>query len=106
MSTDYSIPLCKSLEKEFQDCQLHRPMVTDRYDEGDKLSYDAISISGKESGHIDLEIEKFVGGGFAGQVYKVKISDIIGDQIEGLSVGSFYALKILIPPLQRISLFS
>jgi hypothetical protein len=39
-----------------------------------------------------------VGGGFAGQVYRVKILRIEGAQIAGLEAGGSYAMKILIPP--------
>jgi hypothetical protein len=52
-------------------------------------------------------VDKFVGGGFAGQVYRVKILDIeSGDgAIEGLEVGGIYAIKILIPPSNFSRLF-
>jgi hypothetical protein len=44
-----------------------------------------------------LIVEKFVGGGFAGQVYRVKVTNVEGT-IEGLEEGGIYATKILIPP--------
>ncbi|MCP4757742.1 MAG: hypothetical protein GY866_43340 [Proteobacteria bacterium] len=98
MSIEYSVDVCKTLESKFQEARLHRPMRVDRYDAGDELSYDATSISGKSRARIRLVVEKFVGGGFAGQVYKVKIVDIQNGPIDGLEAGSTYALKILIPP--------
>jgi hypothetical protein len=39
-----------------------------------------------------------VGGGFAGQVYRVKVLRIDGAEIAGLEAGGNYAMKILIPP--------
>ena len=45
-----------------------------------------------------LSIERFVGGGFAGQVFRVKVLRIDGGQIPGLEVDGLYAMKILIPP--------
>ncbi|MBU3917345.1 hypothetical protein KKA14_17575 [bacterium] len=105
MSMEYSIKVCKNLEESFKNNKLRRPMRIDRYDDGDQLVYDAVSISGKEKGRVFLEIEKFVGGGFAGQVYKVKIIDIKGGFIDALRIGSVYALKILIPPSKGSLLF-
>jgi hypothetical protein len=45
-------------------------------------------------------VQRFVGGGFAGQVYQVRLLDlsIDGDPIAGLTVGHSYAVKILKPP--------
>jgi hypothetical protein len=49
---------------------------------------------------VRLEIDKFVGGGFAGQVYRVKVLEIDseGESPDGLTVGEKYAMKILVPP--------
>ncbi len=44
------------------------------------------------------EGKRFVGGGFAGQVYKVRVESIGPEGIPGVAVGAVYALKILIPP--------
>lgn len=91
---------CRELEKEFFQLELHRPFRSSRYDPGRKLFYSITSIDNKYKLNAELKIEKFVGGGFAGQVYQVKIISLEG-QIEGftkLQVGKFYALKILIPP--------
>ncbi len=105
MTTDYSIKICKELEQKFKKNRLHRPMSIDHYDEGDSLIYQADAVSGKERAQIHLVIEKFVGGGFAGQVYKVKITKIENGTFNDLNVGSHYALKILIPPSKGSLLF-
>ncbi len=99
MESEYSITLCKNLHDKFNTLGLHRPMRIDRYDAGDSLTYEVTSVTNnRHHAQIHLSIEKFVGGGFAGQVYKVRLDSIEGDPIDGLSTGQTYAMKILIPP--------
>ena len=52
------------------------------------------------TGRVVAEVERFVGGGFAGQVYRVNLRrvDPDGEPLVGLHVGRPYALKILKPP--------
>ncbi len=107
MTEDYSIETCKNLEQRFYDANLRRPMRISRYDAGTELTYDVSGVAGSGRANVSLHIEKFVGGGFAGQVYKIRITDIharagsIGD----LKVGGIYAMKILIPPSNFSLLF-
>jgi len=101
METDYSIQTCRQLESRFADLGLHRPMQVQRYDNGTTLMYDVTSVYGAEKGGaatVHCFMEKFVGGGFAGQVYKVRIDKIDGSAVRGLETGKTYAMKILIPP--------
>ena len=98
MSEHYSIPVCKELENKFSDLKLLRPMRPRPYDAGDRLSYPMTAVAGKNSAQVDLAVEKFVGGGFAGQVYRVTVTAISGGPLAGLAVGQKYAMKILIPP--------
>lgn len=105
MPVEYSIEVCKKLGDRFQAAQLHRPMRIVRYDAGAELVYDVTGIDSVHKAKVKLIIEKFVGGGFAGQVYQVKISGIEGDSIEGLEVGGVYAMKILVPPSRFARLF-
>ena len=72
-------------------------MRISHYDAGTELTYDVSSVEAADKAKVCLVVEKFVGGGFAGQVYRVKITGIEGD-IEGLEVGQIRAIKILIPP--------
>ncbi len=72
-------------------------MRLERYDEGSELEYQVELLDRKASGELKLRIEKFVGGGFAGQVYKVKLLDTSVD-LSPLKIGKSYAVKILIPP--------
>lgn len=96
---DYSVEVCKKLEARFHDAGLHRPMRVVRYDEGTELFYDVEEIAGMNTGSIRVVIEKFVGGGFAGQVYRVKVLEMNAPDgpIGGLETGRSYAMKILIP---------
>jgi len=74
-------------------------MRISRYDPGTELVYDVTGLQQANTATVNLVIEKFVGGGFAGQVYQVKILDIKAHdgQIEALEVGQVYAMKILTP---------
>ncbi|MBU0699476.1 MAG: hypothetical protein KKE59_08665 [Proteobacteria bacterium] len=100
MTSGYSVEVCKKLEEGFRDARLHRPIRVARYDAGDKLVYDVQEVAGTRQGRIRAVVEKSVGGGFAGQVYRVKLIDIDAPDgpIGGLEVGGIYAVKILIPP--------
>ena len=101
MTAEYSVELCNELKRQFNDAELYRPMCVGRYDAGEELAYD---INPVENGgdcnfcRASLVIERFVGGGFAGQVYKVKLTGIEGTGCKGLEKGGSYAMKILIPP--------
>jgi hypothetical protein len=106
MAFAYSVDLCKRLERKFRGLALRRPFSVDRYDAGDRLEYDITPVEARgEPCRVKLEIEKFVGGGFAGQVYKVRILESKGTLAEEVPVGGSFALKILIPPSAGAELF-
>jgi hypothetical protein len=107
MQSEYSVEVYKELEKEFLNAQLHRPMLVNRYESGQKLTYRITGLARGNQGKVFLTVEKFVGGGFAGQVYRVKLLDIEteADPIPGLEAGGIYAMKILIPPTAFSRLF-
>ncbi len=100
MTTEYSIEVIRKLEDEFRRAALHRPMRVGRYDVGTELVYNAREVAGTNRADVRLVINRFVGGGFAGQVYQVKILDIMPGTgpVAGLKTGGVYAMKILIPP--------
>ncbi len=100
MTREYSVEVCKNLESRFSGVGLHRPMRVARYEVGQELVYDIREVAGANKGRICAVVKKFVGGGFAGQVYQVKMLEIDADDgpIKGIEVGGIYALKILIPP--------
>ena len=89
MIRDQALEVYRKLEREFHAADLHRPMNIQRYEAGTELEYDISAVSGYNTGKVRLRIEKFVGGGFAGQVYRVKILDLetndgpIGDLAAG-----------------------
>jgi hypothetical protein len=105
MAVDYSVDTCKELSRKFTAAGLGRPMRTDRFDAGDEFVYEVTGINPSNTAAARVRIEKFVGGGFAGQVYRVKLLELTGEAIENLTVGSCYAMKILIPPSRRSLLF-
>ncbi len=100
MNKEYSIEVHKDLEKEFKQLALHRPMRIERYEIGTELAYDITTVGSALKGKVHLIIRKFVGGGFAGQVYQVEITGIESETgpIDNFEVGGVYAIKILIPP--------
>ncbi|MCK4836919.1 MAG: hypothetical protein KAT17_09785, partial [Candidatus Aminicenantes bacterium] len=57
-----------------------------------------VGVERENKGHVRLKIDDFVGGGFAGQVYRVRVLDLEDGPIGSLEVNRIYALKILIPP--------
>ena len=100
MTTEYSLEVIRELEKEAQEAGLHRPLRVERYEPRTELTYSVTGVAPANKGKVRLLVEKFVGGGFAGQVYRVRILDIEcpADPIRGLEVGEVYAMKILVPP--------
>jgi len=87
------------LEGQFEACELVRPLRRAIYDPGDLLDYAITGVVPAHTGRMVAEVERFVGGGFAGQVYRVKVLELQADDgpISGLSVGQPYAAKILKP---------
>jgi hypothetical protein len=100
MAEDYSVEMCNKLKKSFFSLGLHRPMRMKRYDDGDELNYEVTGIESQVMARLQLRIQKFAGGGFAGQVYKVRILKIHteNDSLGELKKDGIYAMKILIPP--------
>ena len=107
MAIEYSVNTIRELEKEFQAMALYRPMHVERYEVGTELIYGVKGVATSNETNVRLRVEKFVGGGFAGQVYQVKILDIESHSglIDGLDVDKVYAMKILVPPSNFSRLF-
>jgi hypothetical protein len=101
-----NLKLTNSLQEQFSKQKLYRPLRISRYDDGMTLSYEITSVLTSAKATIELLIEKFVGGGFAGQVYKVKVVNIeTKEDFPDLVIGQTYAIKILIPPSRFSLLF-
>jgi hypothetical protein len=117
-TTEYSPDICRELQAKYQGLGLHRAMRVSRYDAGTELVYNVTGLKTPDTANVRLLIEKFVGGGFAGQVYKVRVLNISTAEtaekeqnnfssavsassavkIAGLEQGGVYAMKILVPP--------
>jgi hypothetical protein len=128
MGVEYSVEVIGELRERFREAGVLRPMRVDRYDPGDLLTYDVTGVMPARRARVRLEVEKFIGGGFAGQVYRARatrIEEIAGGEedrreagrplatardegsgvgagpasvIPGLEIGRPLAVKILIPP--------
>jgi hypothetical protein len=90
------------LKEKFEQKKLLRPRHINRYDEGEIISYKMQMLDCKATADVTIQIEKFVGGGFAGQVYKVKI---LSSGSSLLTLENYYAIKILIPPSKGAKFF-
>ena len=99
MDVDYSAEIQNRIAEKVRKIGLHRPPRVGRYEPGTELTYDVTDLDTKAPGRVRLVVDKFVGGGFAGQVYRVKILGVEsdGEAIGGLETGAVYAMKILIP---------
>jgi len=100
MSDEYSVELVDRLREIFEQAQVHRPMHVGRYDPGAELAYQVTGMVPPSVMEVRFAVERFVGGGFAGQVYRAKILEIDGapEAIAGLETGQSVAVKILVPP--------
>ncbi len=100
---DYSPELCAELERRTQGDDLlfrHRPA---RYQVGRTLRVRVQGVLPAVEADVELRVEKFLGAGLAGQVYRCRLTHLHGldgDPIPGLAVGSLYAVKIIVPPGQ------
>ena len=99
MAVEYSADFCKSLNLRYEQLGLARPAEPGRYEPGTELVYDFEPITGGEKIKVKATVEHFVGGGFAGQVYKIKILDVSRPELcPDLTAGKICAMKILVPP--------
>ncbi len=98
---DYSSELCKELELQAQDPQLHISHRPTRYEKGKVLPIEITGVYPAIHGKAELTVDKFLGGGFAGQVYRCRLTGLELPEntfIPGLELGKLYAVKIVIPP--------
>ncbi len=103
----YSPETISQLAEKYRQTDLARPMRVVRYEPGTELRYDITGVAVANPARMRVRIERFVGGGFAGQVYRVKLLslDAPNGDIPGLTVGDSYAVKILIPPAKGAQAF-
>ena len=97
----YSLEVCHKLEKMVDGAELAIKYPLSRYNRSDRLNVELVGVCPDEKASAIFEVDKFVGGGFAGQVYRVKLIEIDGSSkksFAGLKTGRLYAIKILVPP--------
>ncbi|MBC7187706.1 MAG: hypothetical protein H5U38_11795 [Calditrichaeota bacterium] len=99
-NSDYSRELCKELVQIAQQAELAVGYHPLRYDTDDVLRLELTTVWPEQTCSACFRIVKFVGGGFAGQVYKAVLEEVDGpdSSVPGLAPGRVYALKILVPP--------
>lgn len=97
MAATYSTELIQALRGRIQQLGLYRPARIDRYEPGDELVYDVQPLGDRFKVQVRVAVDRFIGGGFAGQVYKVRLVETVAP-IQGLQIDGTYVLKILIPP--------
>jgi hypothetical protein len=97
---DRSVQIYRKLEEKLQNLALHRPLKVERYEAGTELVYAVTDVATATQATVRLVIEKFIGGGFAGQVYRIRVLEIRSENGFGgkIQAGGVYAAKILIPP--------
>ncbi len=79
------------------DAGLERPVRPSRYDPGERLELALTGVCPATEARATFTVEKFVGGGFAGQVYRARL-DAIEPELPEISAGDTLKLKILKPP--------
>jgi hypothetical protein len=97
--SEYSGGVVRELERRFRAAALLRPLRVRRHEPLEVLEYEVRGVWPARPARVKLSVEKHVGGGFAGQVYKVRVLEIDAPEgpIEGLERGGEYALKVLVP---------
>ncbi|MBE3129940.1 MAG: hypothetical protein IMZ54_04375, partial [Acidobacteria bacterium] len=95
----YSGGVVRELKRRFRAETLFRPLRLGRYEPDEVLEYDIRGVWPSRPAHVRLSVERHVGGGYAGQVYRVRVLEIEAPEgpIEGLVPGRVCALKILVP---------
>lgn len=99
MAAAYHPDTVRTLGKAFSAWKVERPLRLRRYEPGGVVEYDVRGVVPDGRARVRFEVEKFVGGGYAGQVYKVKVLAVesVEGRVEGLEPGRLYALKLLVP---------
>ncbi len=109
MAVEYSVETLRLLAKRFSEMAVLRPLRVDRYEPGDEITYEMTGVLPAGRAKVTVAVERFVGGGFAGQVYRVRVKAVEplggGSGISGLTVGGTCAMKILVPPSRASQIF-
>lgn len=101
MKFQYSVETCRRLASISREQNLVIPRRPSRYEKGAILNVAVTGLVPAVTGRAELEIEAFLGGGFAGQVYRCRLLALDTEteaSLDGLQVGELYAVKLIIPP--------
>ncbi len=109
MAIEYSVDTTRLLAKRFGEMEVLRPLRVDRFEPGAELAYEMTGVIPPGRAKVTVVVERFVGGGFAGQVYRVQVKAVEplegSSGIGGLTIGGSYAMKILVPPSRASQVF-
>ena len=101
MASAYSSPTCRHVAAVVDQADLLRPRRVTRHEAGDVLELDLVGVAPAWKGRARFELEAYVGGGFAGQVYRARLIHFAWSGEAGaetpLAVGHAYAVKIFVP---------
>jgi len=100
MAENYDVEQIRRLETVIDQAELFHRRAPSRYDAGHVFDFEITGVCPAATGRAKLEVERFVGGGFAGQVYRVRLLelDMPDGAVPGLETGGVYAIKIIVPP--------
>ncbi len=101
MAKAYSSEVCRQLAAVADAADLLRPRRITRHEVGDLLELDLTGVAPAWKARAAFELEAYVGGGFAGQVYRARLVRFEwqgdADAPTPLEVGRAYAVKIFVP---------
>ncbi len=100
MGEEFNTALHDRLMKVVNSQSLHKKYYPKRYSTGDVLETEIQGIVPDKKARVRFEVERFIGGGFAGQVYRVRVLGINGKtgKSGGVATGKTYAVKLAKPP--------
>ncbi len=99
MSTDYSSELCRRLADVAEAQDLLRARRVTRHEAGEEVELALTGVAPAWKARARFALEKYVGGGFAGQVYRARALEVraTGPGTPSIEVGGTYALKMMVP---------
>jgi len=99
MAVAYSSDVCRQLAAVADEAGLLRPRRVTRHEAGDTLEWDLTGVAPAWKARAAFRLERYVGGGFAGQVYRARLErlEVEGGAAAPLEVGGTYAIKIFVP---------
>ncbi len=101
MAKTYSSEVCHRLAEMADSARLLRPRRLTRHEAGDVLEVDLTGVAPAWRARAVFEVDAYVGGGFAGQVYRARLVRLdppeTGAGEPPLEEGGRYALKMMVP---------